>query len=170
MAGIIQYKALSNVTFFSLKILKKSIFLLIPFIDASHNFITIVYRKNKCQMQIQMSIIKWDYVSTKTYCTAHGNLFNVMWQPGWEGSLGENGYLCMYGWSFPYSPDTMTTLLIGYSPIQNKKFIFKKTEVVQLSALCPMVCLQQLKIRFGPTNMNDQTDDLLLILILHISQ
>ena len=21
-----------------------------------------------------------------------------MWQPGWEGSLGENGYTCMYGW------------------------------------------------------------------------
>ena len=20
-----------------------------------------------------------------------------MWQPGWEGSLGENGYMCMYG-------------------------------------------------------------------------
>ena len=24
-------------------------------------------------------------------------LLNVMWQPGWEGSLGENGYTCMYG-------------------------------------------------------------------------
>ena len=21
-----------------------------------------------------------------------------MWQPGWEGSLGENGYMYMYGW------------------------------------------------------------------------
>ena len=26
----------------------------------------------------------------------HGTLFNVMWQPGWEGSLGENGYMYMY--------------------------------------------------------------------------
>ena len=25
-------------------------------------------------------------------------LVNVMWQPGWEGSLGENGYICMDGW------------------------------------------------------------------------
>ena len=25
-------------------------------------------------------------------------LFSVRWQPGWEGSLGENGYMCMYGW------------------------------------------------------------------------
>ena len=24
-------------------------------------------------------------------------LLNVMWQPGWEGSLGKNGYMCMYG-------------------------------------------------------------------------
>ena len=24
-------------------------------------------------------------------------LLNVMWQPGWEGSLGENGYMCVYG-------------------------------------------------------------------------
>ena len=29
---------------------------------------------------------------TKTYCLAHGTLLNVMQQPGWEGSLRENGY------------------------------------------------------------------------------
>ena len=28
---------------------------------------------------------------------AHGSLLNVMCQPGWEGSLGENGYMYMYG-------------------------------------------------------------------------
>ena len=27
----------------------------------------------------------------------HGTLFNVMWQPGWEGSLGDNGYTYTYG-------------------------------------------------------------------------
>ena len=26
-----------------------------------------------------------------------GTLLNVMWQPGWEGRLGENGYTCMDG-------------------------------------------------------------------------
>ena len=31
-----------------------------------------------------------------TYCTAHGTLLNVMWEPGWEGSLGENGYIYLY--------------------------------------------------------------------------
>ena len=26
------------------------------------------------------------------------SLFNVVWQPGWEGSLGENRYVYVYGW------------------------------------------------------------------------
>ena len=30
--------------------------------------------------------------------TAQGTLLNVTWQPGWEGSLGENGYMYIYGW------------------------------------------------------------------------
>ena len=33
-----------------------------------------------------------------SYCIAQGTLLNGMWQPGWEGSLGENEYMCMYGW------------------------------------------------------------------------
>ena len=32
------------------------------------------------------------------YCIAQGTLLNVIWQPGWEGSLGENGYVYLYGW------------------------------------------------------------------------
>ena len=31
------------------------------------------------------------------HCIAHGTLLNVMRQPGWEGSLRENGYMFMYG-------------------------------------------------------------------------
>ena len=30
-------------------------------------------------------------------CIANGTMFSVMWQPGWEGSLGVNGYRYMYG-------------------------------------------------------------------------
>ena len=44
---------------------------------------------------------------------------SVMWQPGWEGSLGENGYMYMYGWVFAIQ--LKLTLLIGYTPTQNKK-------------------------------------------------
>ena len=39
--------------------------------------------------------LKW--VTTQTYCIAHGTLLSVMWQLGWEGSLGEKGYMYMYG-------------------------------------------------------------------------
>ena len=34
---------------------------------------------------------------TRGYCRAQGTLLPVIWQPGWEGSPGENGYLYMYG-------------------------------------------------------------------------
>ena len=34
------------------------------------------------------------YLTTKFYCIAQGTLLNVMW----EGSLGENGYVYVYGW------------------------------------------------------------------------
>ena len=39
--------------------------------------------------------LKW--ITTKTYCRTQGILLNVMWQPGWEGSLEENGHMYMYG-------------------------------------------------------------------------
>ena len=51
---------------------------------------------------------------------AQGTLVNVMWQPGCEGSLGEMD-TCMAE-SLHCSPETITTLLISYTPIQNKKF------------------------------------------------
>ena len=43
-------------------------------------------------------------MDTKLYLTwrtskdllVQGSLLNVMWQPGWEGSLGENGYMNVY--------------------------------------------------------------------------
>ena len=118
----------------------KSIFVLISFIDASHNFITVVHRKNKCQMQIQMSIIKWDYASTRTYCIARGNMFNVMWQPGWEGSLGQNGYMCMYGWVpslFTWNCHNSVNQL--YTNIKLKPVFFKGLHVISIW-LGPCIC------------------------------
>lgn len=61
-----------------------------------------------------------------------------MFQPGWEGTLGgELIHIYMYGWD-TYSLQVTTTLLIGYTSIQNK--IFKtykqtKTYVFILSAV-----------------------------------
>ena len=34
---------------------------------------------------------------TRTCCRAQATLLSAMWQPGWEGSLGENGYMYVYG-------------------------------------------------------------------------
>ena len=50
---------------------------------------------------------------------AQGTLLNVMGQPGREGNLGENRYMYIYG----QAPLLFTiTLLIGHTPLQNKKF------------------------------------------------
>ena len=39
-----------------------------------------------------------DQILTDWTCyIAHGTLLRVMWQLGWEGSLGENGCMYMYG-------------------------------------------------------------------------
>ena len=37
-------------------------------------------------------------VYTRTHCRAQATLLNAVWQPGWERSLGENGYMDVYGW------------------------------------------------------------------------
>ena len=39
--------------------------------------------------------------TTRTYCVAQGTLLNVTWQPGWEGRMGENGYI--YIWLSPFA-------------------------------------------------------------------
>ena len=44
-----------------------------------------------------------------------------MWQPGWRGVWGRIDTCARMAESIGYSPETITTLLIGYTPIQNKK-------------------------------------------------
>ena len=39
--------------------------------------------------------LKW--ITNKALLYSTGNSAQLMWQPGWEGSLGENGYMYMYG-------------------------------------------------------------------------
>ena len=43
------------------------------------------------------SLLYLTWVTRRSYCRAQGTLLSVMWQPGQEGSLEGNGYLCMYG-------------------------------------------------------------------------
>ena len=39
--------------------------------------------------------LEW-ITNTHLLYTAQGTLLNVMWQPGWDRSLGWNGYMYMY--------------------------------------------------------------------------
>ena len=44
-----------------------------------------------------------------------------MWQPGWEGDLGWGMDTCVcMARSLRYLPETISTLLTDYIPIQNK--------------------------------------------------
>ena len=61
--------------------------------------------------------LKWKTNSRITYYIAQGALFNVMWQPGWEGRVGENGYMDIMAESFCCLLETITTLLISYTPV-----------------------------------------------------
>ena len=55
--------------------------------------------------------------STRTYCTAQGTLLSVMWQPGWERGLGENGHMCIRLSPFAvHRKRSQHCLLIGYTP------------------------------------------------------
>ena len=44
---------------------------------------------------VHMLYLKWIMNKDLLYNT--WTLLSVIWQPGWEGSLGENGYMYMYG-------------------------------------------------------------------------
>ena len=44
-----------------------------------------------------IAVFKMDIQQVPTCWLAQRTLLNVMWQPGWEESLGENGYMYMYG-------------------------------------------------------------------------
>ena len=41
-------------------------------------------------------------------------------QAGWEASLGQNGHMVMMAEPLCFPPETITTLLSGYAPIQSK--------------------------------------------------
>ena len=58
----------------------------------------------------------------KTPWTAHRTGLSVLWQPGWEGFKGRRDTCIRTAESLHCLPETIITLLIGYTPIQNKRF------------------------------------------------
>ena len=67
--------------------------------------------------------LKWKTSKDLVYSTGNST---VMWQPGWEGSLGGLDTCIGMAESLCYSPEMITILLIGYTPTQNNKFKVKK--------------------------------------------
>ena len=68
---------------------------------------------------------KW--ITKKDLLCSTGTLLNFMGQPGWEGSLGENGYRYMYDWIpslFTWNYHNIINWL--YTPTQNKNLKTKK--------------------------------------------
>ena len=65
-------------------------------------------------MGIIQSIKSGFNIFNKDLLYTHGTLLSVMWQPEWEGSLGENGYMYIYmAESFHCSPEAITILLMA---------------------------------------------------------
>ena len=61
--------------------------------------------------------LKW--ITNKDLLYSKGSLLNVMWQPAGEGVLGRMDTCVCLAESLLCSPETITTLLIAYTPIQN---------------------------------------------------
>ena len=61
--------------------------------------------------------------SQQPYRAAQGALLSVPGQPGWEGSLGRMDTCPCVAESLRSSPEIITALQIGYTPIQHKKVL-----------------------------------------------
>ena len=44
-----------------------------------------------------MNVLYLKWIANKDL-RAQGTLLNAMWQPGWEGSVAEEGYMCVCVW------------------------------------------------------------------------
>ena len=68
--------------------------------------------------------LKW--ITNKDLLCSAGNSAQCYVAAWMKRSLGENGYMYMYGWALAVHLK-LTTLLISYSPIQKKKkFLYKR--------------------------------------------
>ena len=79
--------------------------------------------RGRCRKAFGMDTYTLLYLKlTRSYWVAQGTLLKVIWEAGWEGSLGRMDTCIRMAESPHCSLETITTLLISYTLIQNKKF------------------------------------------------
>ena len=66
--------------------------------DSTYSLEVILLRKNKGVWSVALRLKV--RLQKRSCCAAQGTLLNVIWQPGWEGSLGEN-WIQVYIWLSP---------------------------------------------------------------------
>ena len=70
-------------------------------------------------------------MTNKDLLVAQGTLLNVMWQPGWQESLGENGYVCVWLSSFVVHLKLSQHCELAILPKENKKLNKTKQNVLK---------------------------------------
>ena len=100
--------------------------------------------------KVMNTLINFKWITTKTYCVAHGTQFSDIRQPGWDGSPGENGYMYMYGWVSSLFTWNYHNIVNWFIPKQKKIFKVKKKNVlhsewyiaaaVKSPQSCPTLC------------------------------
>ena len=70
-------------------------------------------------------LIHFKWIIKQVLLCSRGNSVNIIWEPGRRGVWGRMDTRIYMAESLCCPPETITTLLIGYSPIQTKKFNFK---------------------------------------------
>ena len=72
------------------------------------------------------TLLNLEWIANKDLLCSAGNSAQCYVAAWMKRSLGENGYMYMYGWALAVHLK-LTTLLISYSPIQKKKkFLYKR--------------------------------------------
>ena len=80
---------------------------------------TETHRLQKGDFGKVMHIDIFEMDNQQTYCIAYETLFNVMRQPGWGGLWGRMETCICMAESLHCSPEMITILLVGCTPVQN---------------------------------------------------
>ena len=75
--------------------------------------------------------MQYNRITNKDLLSSTGNSAQC-YMAAWMGGEFVGEWIHVYVWlsHFPVHPKTITTLLIGYNPIQNEKFFYKRKKSI----------------------------------------